>query len=82
MRDYPRRKVLLLGNVAWKTKIFVRTRDDLSMEMHSNERKSVSTCPRRPKAEAFDNGVDVVELLLAPTGQVPNVRHLRVLHTQ
>ena len=37
--------------------------------------------PRRPKAEAFDNMVDVVELLLAPTDQVPNVRHLRVLHT-
>ena len=25
--------------------------------------------------------VDVVELILAPTDQVPNVRHLRVLHT-
>ena len=37
--------------------------------------------PRRPKAEAFDNMVDVVELLLAPTDQAPNVRHLRVLHT-
>ena len=31
--------------------------------------------------EAFDNAVDVVELLLAPTDQVPNVRHLQVLHT-
>ena len=37
--------------------------------------------PRRPKAEAFDNAVDLVKLLLAPTDQVPNVRHLRVLHT-
>ena len=37
--------------------------------------------PRRPKAEAFGNAVDVVELLLAPTDQSPNVRHLRVLHT-
>ena len=37
--------------------------------------------PRRPKAEAFDNAVDVVELLLASTDQAPNVRHLRVLHT-
>ena len=37
--------------------------------------------PRRPKAEAFDNAVDVVELLLVPTDQAPNVRHLRVLHT-
>ena len=37
--------------------------------------------PRRPKAEAFDNAVYVVELLLVPTNQAPNVRHLRVLHT-
>ena len=41
----------------------------------------MSTYPRRPKAEAFDNTVDVVELLLAPADQAPNVRHLRVLHT-
>ena len=41
----------------------------------------MSTLPRRPKAEAFDNVVDVVELLLVPTDQAPNVRHLRVLHT-
>ena len=37
--------------------------------------------PRRPKVEAFNNAVDVVELLLVPTNQAPNVRHLRVLHT-
>ena len=36
---------------------------------------------RRPKAEAFDNAVDVVELLLVLTKQAPNRRHLRVLHT-
>ena len=36
--------------------------------------------PSRPKAEAFDNTVDVVKLLLALTDQAPNVRHLRVLH--
>ena len=41
----------------------------------------MSTYPHRPKAEAFENAVDVVELLLAPTDQVPNVRNLRVLHT-
>ena len=40
----------------------------------------MSTYPRRPKAEEFDNAVDVLELLLAPTDQVPNVWHLRVLH--
>ena len=41
----------------------------------------MSKYPLRPKAEAFDNVVDVVELLLVPTDQVPNIRHLRVLHT-
>ena len=41
----------------------------------------MSTYPRRPKAEAFDNADDVVELLLVPNDQAPNVRHLRVLHT-
>ena len=37
--------------------------------------------PRKPKAEAFDNAVDVAELLLVLSHQAPNVRHLRVLHT-
>ena len=37
--------------------------------------------PRRPKAEAFDNAVDVIGLLLILIDQAPNVRHLRVLHT-
>ena len=41
----------------------------------------MSTYPRRPKAEAFDNAVDVVKLLLISTDQAPNVWHLRVLHT-
>ena len=41
----------------------------------------MSMYPCRLKAEAFDDTIDVVELLLAPTDQVPNVRHLRVLHT-
>ena len=41
----------------------------------------MSTYPHRPKAEALDNAVDVVKLLLVPTNQAPNVRHLRVLHT-
>ena len=40
----------------------------------------MSTYPRRPKAEAFDNAVDVVKLLLVPTDQAPNVRQLRVLY--
>ena len=38
------------------------------------------TYPRRPKAEVFANAVDVFELLLVLTNQVPNIRHLRVLH--
>ena len=41
----------------------------------------MSTYPRRLIAEAFDNAVDVVELLLAPNNQAPNIQHLRVLHT-
>ena len=40
----------------------------------------MSTYPRRPKAEAFANADDVVELLLIPSDQAPKVRHLRVLH--
>ena len=40
-----------------------------------------SMYPRKPKSEAFDNAVDVVELLLVPTDQAPNIQHLRVLHT-
>ena len=43
--------------------------------------ESVSTYPRRPKAEALSNAVDVVERLSDPTDQVPNARHLRDLHT-
>ena len=43
--------------------------------------ESVSTYPRRPKAKAFSNAVDVVERLCDPTDQVPNARHLRDLHT-
>ena len=35
--------------------------------MHNIEQESVSTYPRRPKAEAFSNAVDVVELLHDPT---------------
>ena len=43
--------------------------------------ESVSTYPRRPKAEALSNAVDVVERLRDRTDQVPNARHLRDLHT-
>ena len=43
--------------------------------------QSVSTYPRRPKAEAFSNAVDVVKRFHDPTDQVPNARHLRDMHT-
>ena len=43
--------------------------------------ESVSTYPRRPKAEALSNAVDVVKHLRDPTDPVPNARHLRDLHT-
>ena len=41
----------------------------------------MTTYTRTPKAEAFDNTVNVVELLIVPTDQAPNIRHLQVLHT-
>ena len=43
--------------------------------------EGMSTYPRRPKAEALSNVVDVVEHLRDPTDQVPNARHLHDLHT-
>ena len=44
-------------------------------------RESVSMYPRRPKAEALSNAVDVVERIRDPTDQVSNARHLHDLHT-
>ena len=41
----------------------------------------MSTYPRRPKAEALSNTVDVVERLRDPTDKEPNARHLRDQHT-
>ena len=54
---------------------------DLSRRSIAMSGESVSTYPRRPKAEAFSNAVDVVERFRDSTDQAPNVRHLRVLHT-
>ena len=42
--------------------------------------ESVSMYPHRSKAEMLSNAVDVVERLRNPTDQLPNARHLRVLH--
>ena len=38
----------LLGIIAWKRKKILRTRNDLSMEMHSNEGDSMYAYPHRP----------------------------------
>ena len=54
---------------------------DLSRRRIAKRGGSVSLYLGRPKAEAFDNVVDVVELLLVPTNQASNVRYLRVLNT-
>ena len=54
---------------------------DLSRRIIPTSGESVSTYPRRLKAEAFSNAVDVVKRLRDPTDQVPNARHLRDLHT-
>ena len=54
---------------------------DLSRRSIATSGESVSTYPRRPKAEALSNAVDVVERLRDPTDQVLNARHLRDLHT-
>ena len=40
---------------------------DLSWRCKATRRESVSTYPRRPKAEVFSNAVDVVERLHDPT---------------
>ena len=50
--------------------------------MHSNETGRV--CPRTlvaRKRKRYHSAVDVVVRLHDPTDQVPNARHLRVLHT-
>ena len=69
----------LLGNVVISKK-FLRTRK--IMVMHSNERGEC--CPRTlvdRQRKRYHNAVDVVVRLHDPTDQVPNARHLRVLHT-
>ena len=53
---------------------------DLSRRSIATSGESVSTYPRRPKAEVLSNAVDVVEHHRDPTDQVPNARHLCDLH--
>ena len=69
----------LLGN-AVILKIFLRTRK--IMVMHSNKRgecrpRTLVDCKRK----RYDNAVDVVVRLHDRPILVPNVRHLRDLHT-
>ena len=69
----------VLGNIVIQN--FPTIMQDLSRRCIATRGESVSTYPRRPKAEAFSNVVNVVERLRDPTDQVPNARHLRDLHT-
>ena len=74
-----RTPVFVLGNVVISKK-FLHTRK--IMVMHSNERGEC--CPRTlvdRQRKRYHNAVDVLERLHDPTDQVPNARHLRVLHT-
>ena len=66
----------LLGNVARNFKKNPTITQDLSRRSIATSGESVSMYPRRPKAEAFVNAVDEVELLLVLTDQAPNVQYL------
>ena len=57
----------LLGNVASNLKYIPTIMQDLSRRSIATRGESVSTYPRRPKAEALINAVDVVERLHDPT---------------
>ena len=56
----------MLGNVVFQKKNPTMTQD-LSRRSIATSGESVSTYTRRPKVEAFSNGVDVVERLRDPT---------------
>ena len=55
----------MLGNVVFQKKHTIT--QDLSRRSIATSGESVSTYPRRPKAEAISNAVDVVERLRDPT---------------
>ena len=74
----PRMKHLLGNEIFQKNPTITQ---DLSRRCIETRGESVSTYPRRPKAEALSNAVDVVERLREPTNQVQNARHPRDLHT-
>ena len=58
-------KWVVLGNVVFQK--FRMITQDLSRRIIATSGESVSTYPRRPKAEVFSNAVDVVERLHDPT---------------
>ena len=71
----------MLGIVAWKTKKFyAHTMIYPWRCIATRGRVCLRTLVDR-KAEAFHNVVDLVELSSRSTDRVPNVWHLRVLHT-
>ena len=73
-------RVLAEHSMQFQKNSYTRARSIL--EMHRNERGRV--CPRTlvdQKRKCLINVVDVVERLLVPIDQVPNVRHLGVQHT-
>ena len=57
----------IVGNIACNFKKIHTLTQDLSRRCIATRGESVSTYPRRPKAEAFSNAVDVVERLRDPT---------------
>ena len=72
-------RLFLLGNVVISKK-FLRTRK--IMVMHSNERGECRPCTLVDcKRKCYENAVDVVIRLHDRPILVPNVRHLRDLHT-
>ena len=55
----------LLGDIVFQK--FPTITQDLSRRSIATSGESVSTYPRRPKAESFGNAVDIVERLCDPT---------------
>ena len=64
-----------------KQKKYVRTCNDLYIEMHSNQGRVCLRTLVDQKRKRLLNAVDVVERLHDTIDHLPNVRHLRVQHT-
>src|SRR6266496_219008 len=63
----PQGEYVSVGNIAWNFKNFTYDHAKSIRRSIATSGESVSTYPRRPKAEAFSNAVDVVERLHDPT---------------